>query len=326
MGKHLTSEQRYTIWSMLNSGYSQIKIAEAIGRCKTVISREISRNRDQRSKKYKWELAERKASDRRLNKNKAIKFTDTIKGLINTLLHQYYSPEQIAGWLKLKGIETVSHECIYQYIWRNKKNGGQLHTFLRHKGRKYRKRGAQKDSRGIIKNRKGIEKRPNIVDEKSRIGDLEIDTVIGKNHKGALLTINDRRTGLLRIRLLKGKNAKELARATIEALYPLKKHIHTITADNGKEFAEHQIIAAELNVDVFFARPYHSWERGANENANGLIRQFFPKGSSFENLTPERVDEVEKILNNRPRKRLNYSNPQEKWDQYILNQSVAFIA
>lgn len=169
----------------------------------------------------------------------------------------------------------VSVGAIYKQIWQDKKQGGSLYTHLRHNGKRYRKRGTAKD------------------------------------HKRALLTINDRQTGLVWIRKLKGKEAKSLAIETVNALLPFKDMIHTITADNGKEFALHERIAKELKVDVYFAHPYHSWERGANENTNGLIRQFFPKGADFESLSEDRIQIVQDNLNNRPRKRLGFYTPIE---------------
>ncbi|MBI4649249.1 MAG: IS30 family transposase, partial [Bacteroidia bacterium] len=196
---------------------------------------------------------------------------------------------------------------------------------LRRRGRKYRKRGNAKDTRGIIKDRVDIEQRPAIVNEKERLGDLEIDTVIGQNHKGALLTINDRVSSMTWIAKLNGKIADELAHKTIEVLNPFKNLTNTITADNGKEFADHKIISAGLDVDFFFANPNHSWERGANENMNGLIRQYFPKGSSFENVSNEDVARVQDILNNRPRKKLNFLTPNEFLLLYLSNQKVAFV-
>ena len=189
----------------------------------------------------------------------------------------------------------------------------------------YRKRGNLKDRRGIIKNRVDISERPPIVDAKVRFGDLEIDTVIGKNHQGALLTINDRVTGLVWIRLLEGKESDPLTKCAIEALMPIKHQLHTITADNGKEFAKHEIIAKELDLDIYFAKPYHSWERGANENTNGLIRQYFPKGSSFENITHEQVRYVQNQLNNRPRKKLGFLSPNEYFLANFENHEVAFV-
>lgn len=179
------------------------------------------------------------------------------------------------------------------------------------KGRKCRKRGANKDTRGVIKNRVSISERLAIIEERIRLGDFEIDTIIGKNHKGALLTINERVSELVLIEKLNGKYASELALKTIEILTPFMEWMKTITADNGKEFAGHETISAELNLDFYFARPYHSWERGSNENTNGLIRQYFVKGSSFENITNQQVKYVQHKLNNRPRKRLGFLTPNE---------------
>lgn len=323
--KHITKEQRYTISVMKQQGFKQFQIALAIGKDKSVISRELRRNCDKRSGSYNFDLAQKKYDQRQKNKPKNIRFTQEVKLLVESLLMNDYSPEQIAGRAKLDGHQCVSHERIYQHIWQNKKEGGNLNLHLRHKGRKYRKRGAAKDKRGIITNRVDIEKRPKIVDEKIRFGDCEIDTVIGKNHKGALLTINDRVTSMVWISLLSGKEAEPLTEKTIEVLTPIKNSLFTITADNGKEFAYHQKIAEALNVDVYFAKPYHSWERGANENTNGLIRQYFPKGTSFENITNEQVIDVQNKLNNRPRKKLGFLSPNEFFITNFQKPKVAFV-
>lgn len=325
MGKQLTVEQRYTISQMRSKWYKQQDIADVIGKDKSVLSRELKRNCDLRSGEYKADLAQRKYEQRQKAKPKKILFTQEVKQLVDKQLKDDYSPEQIAGRAKLEGKPCVSHERIYQYVWQTKKNGDTLHLHLRRKGRKYRKRGAAKDSRGIIKDRVDIEQRPAIVDEKERLGDLEIDTVIGQNHKGALLTINDRVSSMVFIAKLNGKNAEQLAQKTIEVLAPYKDVTNTITADNGKEFAEHKIISANLDVDFYFAKPYHSWERGANENMNGLIRQYFPKGSSFENISNDDVQRVQNILNNRPRKKLNFLTPIEFLLLNLSKQKVAFV-
>ena len=323
--KHLTVEQRYTICVMKQQGYKQIEIAKVIGKDKSIVSRELKRNCDKRSSSYNYDLAQRKYEQRQKNKPKHIRFTDDVKQHVKELLNKDYSPEQIFGRAPIEGYKRVSHERIYQYVWNDKKEGGSLYKHLRRKGRKYRKRGAAKDSRGIIKDRISIEQRPVIVEQKERIGDLEIDTVIGKNHKGALLTINDRVSSKTWIAKLNGKNAEELAKKAMEVLSPYKKLMHTITGDNGKEFAEHKAISKGLDVDFYFARPYHSWERGANENTNGLIRQYFPKGSSFENISIDEVQRVQEILNNRPRKKLNFLTPNEFFYLNLLNQKVAFV-
>ncbi len=310
---------------MKANNYSQVAIARAIGKHKSVISRELKRNCDKRSGEYRYDLAQRKYEERMKKKPKKRYFTDEVKAETEALLKMDYSPEQIVGRLKLEGKPTVSHERIYQHVWADKKKGGELYKHLRRKGRKYRKRGLNKDTRGIIKDRISIEHRPEIVDRKERIGDLEIDTIIGKNHKGAILTINDRVSSKVWIAKLNGKNATELAHKTIEILKPLKNSIHTITGDNGKEFAEHLNIKQELEIDFYFARPYHSWERGANENINGLIRQYFPKGCSFQNITEQDIKRVENLLNNRPRKKLNFLTPNEFFYLYLSNQKVAFV-
>jgi IS30 family transposase len=323
--KHLTESQRYTMSVLIRQGKNGTEIADAISKHKSTIGREIKRNCDNGNQEYSHELAQRKYIDRQSNKPKKQYFTGAIKDHVIAKLIQYHSPEQIAGHAKLEGISCVSHERIYQYVWQDKKEGGKLYENLRHTGRKYRKRGNLKDSRGIIKNRVDIAERPKIVDAKKRFGDLEIDTVIGKNHQGALLTINDRVTGLVWIRLLAGKEAKPLTNSVIEALRPIKDRLHTITADNGKEFAKHETIANELGLKVYFARPYHSWERGANENTNGLIRQYFPKGSSFENVTNEQVMHAQNELNNRPRKKLGFLSPNEYFLANFEIEKVAFM-
>jgi IS30 family transposase len=220
----------------------------------------------------------------------------------------------------------VSAESVYQFVWADKKKGGKLHKNLRGKGKRYAKRGLKNGKRGIIAGRVDIEKRPAIVEKKQRFGDLEIDLVIGKGHKGALLTINDRSTGLLFMDKVPSKEASVIEAKAIELLKDWKPWIKTITSDNGKEFSNHKEIAAELEVGFYFAKPYHSWERGANENLNGLVRQYFPKEMEFTNITEEEIKEVTKQLNNRPRKRYGYQTPNEILNQKInANVSVAFI-
>lgn len=317
---HLTLEQRYIISSMLQSGSTQTSIGDVLGKDKSVISREVKRNSDGRTSKYRPELAHRKATKRLVNKPKHIAFTADMKTYVSCKLKQKLSPEQIAGEAKLKGIAMVSHERIYQYIWSEKKTGGKLYKNLRNQGKRYRKRGSLKDNRGIIKDRVDIDLRPKEVDNRENFGDLEIDTIIGKDRKGAILTINDRATGMVKIRKLNGKDATELAAKTAEALQDWKPYLRTITSDNGKEFAAHKTIAETLEIDFYFAHPYHSWERGSNENLNGLIRQYIPKRTDFDEITQEFVSLVEAELNNRPRKRFDFRTPTE-----IFNQKVAFV-
>ncbi len=322
----LTLEQRYKIETYKNIGKRVIEIAEYIGRDKSVIYREINRNSDGRSGIYKADLAHRKAQKRHQDKPKKCKFTQEVLNNVLHYLEQDYSPEQIVGRSIIDGKEMVSHERIYQHIWQDKRSGGKLHKHLRTKGKKYRKRGHSKDSRGLITNRVDISKRPNIVDKKERIGDLEIDLVIGKDHKGALLTINDRATGILFMGKIDHKESQAVTAKTIELLEEWKPILHTITSDNGKEFANHEQISENLEINYFFAKPYHSWERGANENLNGLVRQYFPKKTNFESITQEQINRVVNILNNRPRKRFGFKTPNEVFAQKINeNLGVAFI-
>lgn len=306
---------------MLQAGKLQQEIADVLGRCKSVISRERKRNRDERSGEYKAQLAEKKYQKRLQQKPKKVIFTQDMQQLVQEKLAQKLSPEQIVGWCKAQGIGCVSVEWIYQFIWLDKKRKGRLYRHLRHKGKRYRKRGNAKDSRGILSERVSIDERPAIVELKERFGDLEIDTVIGRKGKAVLLTINDRATGLLRMKKVSSRKAEPVMEAALELLQDWKPLLHTITADNGKEFALHQVIKQELQVDFYFAHPYHSWERGANENLNGLIRQYIPKGTCINSVTEEFILKVQSDLNNRPRKRFNFRSPNQ-----MFNTKVAFVS
>lgn len=314
--EHLDLLQRYQISAYLKSGKSYGFIAKALEVNKSTISREIRRN--QFGGEYRPYKASQLASERQRMGHVHRKFGKEVWQKIDEMIREDLSPEQVSGRLKLEGNTAPSVETIYQHVWRNKGLGGDLFVHLRRKCRKYHRRGNRYDSRGIINNRRDISERPAEVELRNRFGDLEIDTVIGRNRKGALLTMNDRATGLAWIRKLGGKDSNELARAMIKALRPLKKKglLHTITSDNGKEFAQHERIAKRLNVDFFFARPYCSNDRGSNENMNGLIRQYVPKGTSMERLTDEEVRQIEIKLNTRPRKRLDFKTPEE----YLLDK------
>lgn len=324
--KHLTSEQRYAIKILLQNNSSLSDIAQALNVHTSTISRELRRNCDNRGGQYHPDLAHRKYEKRKQNKTRKIVFTTDLKQEVKDLLQEKLSPEQISGRMKLDGKRTVSHESIYRWIWDDKKQGGELYTHLRRQGRKYGKRGSLKALVKVIPNRVDIDHRPKIVDEKTRFGDLEIDTIIGRNHRGAILTLNDRLTGLVWIRKLRGKDATELSIEAIKALYKFKDIIHTITADNGSEFAKYSEIERKINVNFYFCKPYHSWERGANENINGLIRQYIPKGTDFSEITEQFISNIENSLNNRPRKRFKYLSPFEKFKQVTNNEIVAFIS
>jgi len=317
---HLTFEQRYTIAVMYQNGIKKAEIAAILGRDKSVISREINRNCDKRSGKYQADLAQRKCEKRHREKPKEIKLTAALKEYIDKLLVKKFSPEQISGTAKREDEPCVSTERIYQYIWKDKKQKGTLYLNLRTQGKRYRKRGSAKDKRGIIKDRVDISAREPVVEERIRFGDLEIDTIIGKDHKGAIITINDRATGMLKMKKTQGKDAEILAENVAEMLNDWKPYLFTVTADNGKEFARHKTIAESLDIKFYFARPYHSWERGSNENLNGLIRQYIPKKTDFDTLSDQDIQQIEYDLNNRPRKRFNFNSP-----LIMFNKKVAFV-
>ena len=321
---HITQEQRYTIQSMLEASYSQEVIASTIGKCKSVLSRVIKRNKDQRSEIYKADLAQNKYEKRQRDKEKYRRFTPEMQQEVETLLKKDYSPEQVVGTLRKQDVEVVSVERIYQHVWEDKKKGGHLHKHLRNQGRRYRKRGNLKDNRGVILNRVDIDQRPKIVEKRSRFGDLEVDLIIGKHHNQAIVTLNDRATGMLKMRKVESKKAEVVSKAIVEELEDWMPYIHTITADNGKEFAAHQYVAEQLNIDHYFAKPYHSWQRGSNENLNGLIRQYFKKSSDFTKLDVQHIKAVESKLNKRPRKRFGFENPIFEMNKLLFNTQVAF--
>jgi IS30 family transposase len=323
---HLTLSQRYEISILNEQKIPKPTIANRIGVNPSTVYRELKRNSDGRSGQYKADLAQKKCELRHNQKNKEKAFTSEIQEFVELYLKQDYSPEQIVGYAKRIGVSCVSCERIYQFIWQDKKSGGLLYRHLRSKGKKYKKRGNLTAGRGQIEGRIAIDQRPKIVERKERFGDLEIDLVIGANHKGALLTINDRATGMLKMRYVESKEAKVIERNTIEILDEWMPFIHTITSDNGKEFTNHREIAQGLNIEYFFAKPYHSWERGANENLNGLVRQYFPKKTNFDLIQQSQVKKAEEILNNRPRKRYNYQTPNEVFVNAINNNGiVAFM-
>ncbi len=208
-------------------------------------------------------------------------------------------------------IALDSHETIYRYIYYNKDRGGRLYKHLRHKNKKYHNRSNKYQRRGIIIDRVSIDKRPKIVEKKNRIGDFEIDTVIGRHHIGALVTVVDRMSKFALIKKVESKQAKEVTKALIEMLLPLKPITKTITSDNGKEFAYHKEVTEALDTDFCFPHPHSSWERGLNEHTDGLIRQYLPKKTDFTQISKEEIITIQEKLNHRPRKVLGYRTPYE---------------
>lgn len=305
--KRLTLQERYTIAILLGEGYTKSGIARRLNRARTTIAREIERNSFKGV--YDADKAHLLATERQKSSHIAVTFTSEVRDLVEDYVRQDWSPEQVSNYLKMEYSVSVSVERIYQHIKSDRFEGGDLYTHLRRGYKKYRKKYGKTDYRGQIKERVSIDERPAIVDEKSRIGDWEVDTVIGKNHKGAFVTAVERVSKLMLVGKVDTKEAKVVGDKLVELLRPYKKDVHTITGDNGKEFADHIRISQELQCDFYFAHPYASWERGLNENSNGLLRQYFPKGSSFENVTEDEVNRAEKRLNGRPRKTLEYQKP-----------------
>ena len=298
----LTYEQRYLIYEFLKIGYKQTEIAEVIGVHKSTISRELRRNKGKRG--YRYKQAQRMAEGRKEKAKKRITPGDWL--IIERYLRKEFSPEQTSHWvLNYYGIQ-VSPEWIYRHIWEDKQHGGQLYQHLRRK-KKYRKRGEIGDNRGKIPHQRCIEERPALVERRERIGDWEADTIIGKGMKGAIVTLVDRKSRFLRMGLVEQRTKEAVKEGVIKLLqgYP----VNTITCDNGKEFAAHEEIAQALEADIYFAHPYASWERGTNENTNGLIRQYFPKDKDFRTLTDADISFAEYRLNTRPRKCLSFSLP-----------------
>ena len=310
---HLSLAERYYIEIELKMEVSINKIAKAMGRSQSTISREIRRNKGQRG--YKHKQANRLTNERHTNKIKAVKLTDEIQYIISTCLQNDWSPEQISGRLHDEGIISLHHETVYQFILADKANGGVLYKHLRHQGKTYRKRYGSAHNRSGIPNRVDIDKRPAVANNRKRVGDWEADTIIGKNHKGAIVTLDERKSKLRLAAPLQGKKAKLVKNAMITMLSPITDFVKTVTFDNGKEFTLHEDIAKDLDCKTYFAKPYHSWERGQNENANGLLRQYFPKAMELVDIPTKHVIEAVDRLNNRPRKILKFKTPYEVFEK-----------
>lgn len=305
---HLAFDQRCQIFTLLQEGNTQTYIAKVVGVNQSSISRELGRN--SMNECYEYKKADEKAKHRRKQSGVAKrKVTKEVRKWICKGLKQRHTPEVISESLKLRNIASVSHETIYKYI---RPRIDLFREYVRRKGKAYLPKTRKK---GPIKNRVGIEQRPKIVDEKQRVGDLEADTIVGAKHRSAIVSLVDRRTKLVKLMLITYNSAAAAADAITTLLRPLKEHLHTITADNGSEFAAHEDVTQELGIPFYFAHPHSPWERGLNENTNGLVRQYFPKGTDFTKITQHQVRMVEEQLNNRPRKTLGYRTPNEVFSE-----------
>ena len=314
--RQLTQEQRYQISVLKKIGYGPTEIAKEIEVHKSTISREVRRNTGERG--YRPKQANEKAIERRANATPRKRILAETWEVVEEKLRQDWSPEQVSGWLEKRQESRISPEWIYQHILADQQAGGDLYTHLRQHGKR-RKRYGMYDRRGNLPNRVSIEQRPEVVAQRKRVGDWEIDTLVGKGHRGALVSLVERKSRYTLLQPVTQRLAHLVADATISLLHPFTDVVHTITGDNGKEFAEHLRIAETLKANFYFAHPYSAWERGTNENTNGLVRQYFPKKTDFSKVARSETKVAVDRLNHRPRKCLDFKTPFE----VFFKQSVA---
>lgn len=311
----LTQEQRYQIWGCLRMRMKRSEIAREVGVHRSTITRELRRNESGRWK-YNPSRAIRMARERHERKIK-YRIDKVTWARIESLLKMEWSPEQISERLKLEELMSVSHETIYRHIYRDKQEGGDLYVYLRRR-HTYRKRIHKYCSRKGWNSRRPISERPAIVETRSRLGDWEADTIIGREKKGGIISLVERRSRYCLLQKVTTKSAQTVAEAICSSLLPVKERVFTITSDNGIEFTRHQTIAKTLDADFFFADPYSSWQRGTNENTNGLLRQYFPKRSSLNSVSDADIVFVTDRLNNRPRKALAFRTPNEVFNNHFV--------
>lgn len=302
---HLTREERYQIYALHKAGHSGRRIAQLMGRSAATVSREMRRNRGRRGYRPHQAQAFAQARHRACERTR---IPAAVWGEVERLLALEWSPEQIAGRLGCEQGVAISHEWIYCHILADKHSGGTLYRYLRCQKRRRKRYGAY-SRRGVIPGAVSIEKRPAIVARRGRIGDWEGDTVIGHARRGALVTLVERKSRYTLLGHVPRKSAAAVRRAV--RLRMAGYRVHTLTYDNGREFADHCGMATDLKARIFFAHPYASWERGLNENTNGLIRQYFPKHRELGHVTEPELERVMNRLNHRPRKSLNFKTPHE---------------
>lgn len=310
----LTSGERYMLSALRRQGLHQAAVARQLGRHRSTISREVRRNGSRWDGCYRPSIAIERTSGRRSRSRRNQRFTRRDLRRVEGLLRQQWSPEQVAGYLRTQRRLRISHETIYRHIWRDRRAGGTLYHHLRGACKQRRKRYGAYDSRGRLAGKRPISERPAAVDQRARIGDWEIDTVMGAGSAHCLVSLVERKTGYLLLGKLAARTQAELTHHTIRLARRHAHRVRTITADNGTEFHDYTRIEEALNATFYFATPHHAWERGTNENTNGLIRQYVPKGTSMAHLTAADCAAITAALNTRPRKRLNYKTPQECFD------------
>lgn len=320
----LSLKQRYQIQSLLIAGITYTAIGEIIGVHKSTISRELNRNVPKRgigANEYEAEKAWRKTQHRHQYKPKHCVFTETMQTqIVSWMKTERWTPELISAKAKDLGIEMVSHETIYRWIWEMKKSNRRedrqykyLYRYLKH-GKRRQKRGRMRDSRGVILGRVSIEKRPAIVNKRKRIGDFEVDLMMGKNHKSALIVMTDRATLKTKMRKVQGKHAQEISTKIVRSIRASRIPVKTITFDNDLAFADHIWIAKQLKAKTYFTHPYSSQEKGTVENRIGVIRMFFPKKTDLNMISHGEIKRVENCINNRPVRKFNYRTPNVEYE------------
>lgn len=313
--RQLTQEQRYQMHALLTTqtDITQKEIAQIIGVSPSTVSRELRRNAQPSGHEYQASIAHQLSHDRRRNAPKFTKRSPRLLAFIVKRMSSGWSPEQVANNLRLRthGKISISHEFIYQWIIDDQVIGGGFYTYLRREKKVRQKRLGSYKKRGVLKNRISIHERPAEIELRQEAGHWEGDTLVGKGKQNALVTLVERVTGLTKIRYVEDCGSAAVNREMVAVAN--EANMQSVTLDNGKEFAKHETFTQETGVIVYFADPYSSWQRGTNENTNGLIRQYFPKGTDFSTVSAKQIQEVEDMLNNRPRKRLGYRTPKQVW-------------
>ena len=313
--RQLTPEERYMLAALRRQGCNQAEIARSMGRHRSTVCREVGRNSTRADGRYRAFTAQERTNGRRSRSRRNSRFREEDFALVADLLRRQWSPEQVSGYLRRTGLLAISHETIYRHVWRDKKEGGLLYTHLRGARKRRRKRYGAYDSRGRLAGKRMISERPPDVEARGCVGHWEADTVAGTGSKDCVVSLVERKTGLVLIGKLGDRTAGSLSRRAISLMRRGGTRFETVTADNGTEFHDYQRIEERTGAAFYFARPYHSWERGSNENANGLIRQYLPKGVSMAGLSQYQCNAIARKLNTRPRKRLGFRTPLECYNE-----------
>jgi IS30 family transposase len=313
--RQLSPEERYMLAALRRQGLNQSEIAHALGRHRSTVCRELCRNSTRADGRYRAFTAQERTNGRRSRSRRNQRFTAADFARVDEMLRRQWSPEQVAGHLRRAGLLSISHETIYRHVWRDKKEGGTLHTHLRGARKRRRKRYGAYDSRGRLAGKRMISERPPEVESRENVGHWEADTVMGTGSRDCIVTLVERKTGLLLIGKLADRTAGALSRRAVSLIRREGGSFETVTADNGTEFHDYKQIERRTGATFYFARPYHSWERGSNENANGLLRQYLPKGTSMAGLSQHQCNAIARKLNTRPRKRLGFRTPLECYNE-----------